>query len=81
MAYAGKEILVPQGPPECNYFHGVLAMPGQGQNNRDSERGMKNSGSPPQALRSYPQHLTSQATKSQNPGVQRGLLLPQGGSL
>ena len=81
MAYARKEILAPQGPPGCKNFHGFLAMPGQSQNNRDSDRDMKNSGSQPQAMRSYPQHLTSRATKSQDPGVQPNLFLPQGGGV
>ena len=53
MAYAQKEILAPQGPHGCkNFPPRLLAMPGQSQNNRDSDLGMKNSGSPPQALRS-----------------------------
>ena len=81
MAYARKEILTPQGPIGCKNFHGLLAMLRQSQNKKDSDRGMKNSGSPPQALGSYPQQLTSQATKSQDPGVQPGLLLPQGGGV
>ena len=61
MAYAQKEILAPQGPHEYKNSHWLLAMTGHCQNNRDSDQGMKNSGSPPQALRSYPQQLTSQA--------------------
>ena len=56
-------------------------MPGQSPNNSGSDRSMKNSGSSPQALRSYPQHLTSQATESQDPGVQLGLFLPQEGGV
>ena len=39
------------------------AMPKQRQNNRGSDRGMKNLGSPSRALRSYPQPLTLKTTE------------------
>ena len=81
MAYARKGTLDPKGLLGAKLLMGNLAMLGQSQNNRDSDWGMKNLGSPPRALRSYPQQLTSQGTKSQDPGVQPGLLLPQGGSV
>ena len=47
-------------------------MPGQSQNYRGSDRGMKNSGTLPQALRSYPQHLTSQGHRKSGPGCSGG---------
>ena len=61
-----KKSLHPKALLGAKNSHGLLAMLGQSQNNGDSDRFMKNSGSPNRALRSYPQHLTSQATKSQD---------------
>ena len=80
MAYAQKEIKAPKGPPGCKNSQGLLAMQEQSQNSR-LRPGHEKLGSPPRALRSYPEHLTFQATKSQDPGFQPGLLLPQGGGV
>ena len=68
MPYSNKLEVIPAVVPSGTFSIAEIAMPEQSQNNRDSDRGMKNSGP-----RSYPQHSTSQATKSQDPGV---LLLP-----
>ena len=48
IAYARKEIKAPQGPPGCKNSQGLLAMPEKSQNNRESDRDMKNSGHHPE---------------------------------